>query len=1043
MNFTPEQLKAIKEKGKNILVSAGAGSGKTRVLTERVYEHIINGIDIDRLLVLTFTNAAASEMKGRIRKRINENEGNKLSKDKINLQLNKLDSSYISTFDAFALALVKKYHYVLDLDNNISIIDKNIINIKTNEFVNELLLNEYERKDSNFIKLINEFCVKSDDNIVNSIIEINNKLNNIYLRDDYINNYEDTIFNKDKIETEFINYEKLLINKIKLIDTKLDEFSSLVDDYHSVFVGIDDLLQAKDYESIKAASEKIEVKRLSGMNEDGASKKRSDIKKLVDEIKALTSFSKDEHKKHILDTKDNALVLISLAEKLNNKLMEYKKSINQYEFSDIFRYAIELVDKHDDIKEELKEYFYEILIDEYQDTNDLQDEFISRVSNNNVYMVGDVKQSIYEFRNANPKLFLKKYYEYSNSDTGLNINLLENFRSRSEVLEGINIIFDKLMDNNIGGANYEKSHHLKVGQNKYEKTKQDNNLEILSYPQDYIINGFETFKDFDKNEVEAFVVANDIKNKVNNKYQISDENFKLRNASWSDFCILVDRSTEFDLYKQILTYLEIPSVIISDEKMDESDLITALRSIFKLIVCVVNNEFEYDFKYSYVSVCRSFLMEAKDSEIYETVKKENYVNSVLYKKIERIIDKIDLKTISEILDNIIDEFDIYIKLNLIGDVHENMIKIDYLYQLAHKLNEIGYSYKDFNDYLINVFDNNEDNITFNIDKSDIDAVKIMTIHKSKGLEFNVCYYPTLYKKFNTSDLKDRITFSKDLGIVMPVYINNKGLKDTIIKELFKNNYRLNNISEKIRLLYVALTRAKEKIILVGPITKDTGSTKLVDDEERLSVNSFADMLNLISTNLDNYKKEIRIDKLGLTKDYKLNRKDIFKKISKGNNIEIIKQKEVKPVEIIKETYSKKVELLSSKTKEAISLGTKLHYYLEVIDFNNPKLELVEKDYQKYIMDFLSSDIMKNVCDAKVYKEFEFVDNNNKENKHGVIDLLLEYKDHFVIIDYKTKNIDDEKYVEQLNGYRKYIQSITNKKVYCYLYSLIDSNYKEI
>lgn len=1065
MALTKQQELAINECGKNIIVSAGAGSGKTKVLTERVFDRISNPKykwNIDEMLVLTFTNAAAANMKLRIRNKINQNENNLLSQEERRKQLNKIDSSFIMTFDAYAQFLVKKYHQVLGVDKNIKIVDTNIIKNKTYELINEIFINEYKTKNKEFIKLINDFCIKDDFNLREKIIEINNKLNTIYGRDSYINNYKNNFYNEGTINSLLNQYNDQILLKIITINNYLNDLSCYVENYKDYFIGIDNLLNSKTYDEIRENCNVDHSKRMMGQEEEARNIK-SKITDLIEEIKEMCLFSKDELKTQIINTESNTLYLLKLSQLLNNKIKEFKKENNMYEFSDIFEMAIELVDKHDDIRIEIKNSFKEVLIDEYQDTNDLQEEFISRIENNNVYMVGDIKQSIYRFRNANPNLFNIKFNNYENNQGGIALQLSSNFRSRKEVLDSIDDIFSRVMDGNVGGADYVKKHKMTADNSDFnDKDKlgnQSNKTEILSYVYDSDSKKEYPFNELDQVQIEAFIIAKDIKEKIETGFKVSsreitvDENgheiesANTRPVEYKDFSILIDRGTNFDTFKQILTYCGIPADIQSDEKMDESDLITVIRAAFKLICTIKQEKFDYDFKYAYMSLARSFVIEMLDSTLYEIVTENSYKNSDLYKKIETIINNIESKTINDVLTEIIEKFDIYQNLYKIGDVQDNFVKIDYLYQLGNSLNEVGYNYSEFNDYLINVFDsNNDDTIKFKTQKDNRNAVIITNIHQSKGLEYNVCYYPLLTVKFNKQDLGEQFVFNKDLGLIIPTMIENKGLKQTIIKDIFKNQYLKEDLSERIRLFYVALTRAKEKMILICPLEDKTSDGTIISDDQRLTIGCYKDLLDMIYEDVSKYVKEINFDdyKDFFNKDYQLYTKDIFKQIPKTTKkINVKKQINIKPEVIKDESYSKDAGLINEQTLNKMELGSKIHYYLQTLDLKNPNYELIEDKYIELIKSFINSDLMKNISNGKEYKEYEFIYIDNNEKKHGFIDLLIEYLDHFDIIDYKTKNIDDEHYDQQLNGYRKYIESISNKPVECYLYSIMDKSYRKV
>ena len=1020
IKYTSEQLDAIYTPISNTIVSAGAGSGKTKVLTARVIDHVLHDIDIDRLLILTFTNAAAASMKLKIRDALIEDSD--LDEEKKKSQLNKIDSSYIMTFDAYSLFLVKKYHSLLNIDKDIEVADDNIIDSKIIEILNEILEEKYKGLDTTFNNLINTYCIKNDDAIREFIINLNNKLNLIYDRKEYVSNYEDNFFSDSKLN-EYLNlFTDILINRLQNVDKMLNTLSMEVnlDDIYVNYAGINAL---SSYADIKAYLENFAStsKRLKGTS-DEYKKIKAKLTKEINELKEITSFTEQELKDQILNTKDYCLCLLDIVEMLNDKLYEYKKANNLYTFNDVARLAIKVIEENIEIRNEIKEHFKEILVDEYQDTSDNQELLISLISNNNVYVVGDIKQSIYRFRNANPDIFKDKYDKYSKGIDGKKIDLTYNFRSRKEVLDNINIFFNRLMTRNVGGADYKTNGSLTAGNGSYDKAKcEDYNMNIYSYDEKD-----ELCIKYGKDVVEAYIVAKDIQDKVNK--------FKLKDgvAKYSDFTILLDRGARFDIFKKVLTYFNIPVYIDTEERMSESDLLSVLRSIFRLLV-------DEDDKHAYVSIERSFLCETNDEEIYKNIK--DYKNTPTYKKILNIKENIDNKTIAMVLDDIVKEFDIYNKLSKIADVYSNTIKIDYLYTLANNLSKLGYTYLDFNNYLIDVFSRDKD-IKYRINNGGSDAVIMTNFHKSKGLEYNIVYYPCLNYGFNDADKKGKTLFSKNSGIVLTSMIENKGLIDTILKQIYISDYDAADIGEKIRLFYVALTRAKEKMILVSSFDETLiNDEAIIDDNTKTNINSYKDMLSLIKNDLDPYITPLDLNTLSINDDYK--KISNAKSLTPGNKLTIEQLKEYEPKLNKESHFSKSVGLISKDTKDKLDFGTKMHYYLEVLDFNNPDYSLLDNKYALYIKSFLESDLMANRGKAKIYKEYEFIYLEDSEEKHGVIDLLMEYDDHFDIIDYKLKNIDDENYDKQLNGYRAYIESISNKTVNCYLYSILETKCREV
>lgn len=1009
IRYTDEQLEAITTPVYNTMISAGAGSGKTKVLTQRVFNHLANNIDVDRLLVLTFTNAAAAEMKQRVVKLLVED--NSLDQSIKNNQLNKIDSAYIMTFDAYSLFLVKKYHQLLNVDKDIDIADSNIINGITDKYLDEIFEEQYLSNDV-FKDIISKYCVKDDDVVKGFVKDLNKKLDLIYDRDSFITKYNNTFFSDNHLNNELDSYTSLLLQKLKQVDVLLNEISEL-DDINRYFTCWEGINNLNSYEEIRSYVANINAVRKKNKEEydENALILKDKIKDIIKEINELTKYDKSTLFNDVLINKDYVNCLLDLAEELNRRINIYKKENNLYDFIDIAKLAIEVVDKNDDIRESIKDNFYEILIDEYQDTSDIQELLISKISNNNVYVVGDIKQSIYRFRYANPDIFKKKYEDYSNNIGGKKIDLTNNFRSRFEVLRDINLFFNKTMSSSVGGADYTNGHQLVAGNLSYLKDDKYA-CEILSY---------EKQKGIDSAYIEAQLIADDIKQKVHT-FQLKDHL-----CDYRDITILVDRSSKFDVFKEVLTANNIPTFIETEEKMSESDLLTVIRSIFKLLV-------NYD-KHAYISLERSFLCETSDEDIFNNIKNNIVFDSPTYIKINNIKSNIDTKTISNILDEIVDSFDVYGKLVKIKDVHASNVKIDYLYQLANNLNNLGYTYKDFNDYLVDVFDR-EDDIKFRIGSEVENAVRITNYHKSKGLEYNVVYYPCLSYSFNQQDKKGDFLFDKNHGIIMPAFINNRGLRDTFIKELYKYNYDLEDIGEKIRLFYVALTRAKEKMIIVNCFDEKINPIDYpLDDMTKSTIKNYSTMLTYIKNDLNHFiiNKDIPEILENTTT------KDIFTSLTKSNKLVLKPNIEVIPQEVTTSHFSKSAGLIDQTTLDKMELGTKIHYYLEMLDFKNPDYSYVDNKYINKIKQFMNSPLLENIKEAKIFKEYEFMDNG----KHGFIDLLLEYKDKIVIIDYKTKTIDDVHYDEQLNGYRTYIESLSSKPVYCFLYSIIDETYRKV
>ena len=1022
--WTDEQKEAIYKEGTNIIVSAGAGSGKTAVLTERVLEKVKSGISVDNLLILTFTKMAAKEMRERI--------GEKLKENGFTKELSKLDTADITTFDAYALSLVKKYHYYLNLSKDINIIDASVIGLYKEKMLKDIFEELYTSEDSKFLNLIKEYALKDDKEIFSFILNINNKLDLKTNKKEYLDSYISIKYNEENIDKDIDNYIKVILNLINNIRDYL-EYIDDSDYFDKIYKVLSPLLSSGNYDDIKL---NIEVKLpIAKWVSDTTKEYKDKISNTIKEIKKLVIYDNyDSIKSGILKTKDYVEEIISIIKELDKRVSEYKKKYNYFEYGDISSYAIELVKNNTEIREEIKNNLNEIMIDEYQDTNDVQEEFIAYISNNNVYMVGDIKQSIYRFRNANPYIFKNKYDSYSKNINGIKIDLNKNFRSREEVINNINLMFDKIMDDTIGGASYRVSHRMVYGNPMYQgdgDSGVNNNFEVYSYLNETI---------FKKDEVEAFIIASDIKNKITNGYPIFGKDTKgIRKAKYSDFAILLDSSKSFELFKKILEYNDIPTSIVKSVNLTDGEVITIIKNIISFIIKIKDNVIDNEFKKLFISIARSFLFNLDDNIIFDYFLNNNFKDSDIYKISYSITKNLDTISLDEIIDIIIDKYDFYNKLFLLGDYSSNILRIDKLKEITSNLTNLDYDIYKYSEYLGNIIESGM-KIEYNVTESSNNTVKIMTIHASKGLEFNVCYYGGLYSKFNIREAISKFSYDDKYGIIIPY--KDKFLYNTIYHNLSYRNYVLENISERIRLFYVALTRAKEKMIFILPEnTKEVSYINdIIDDSIRSKYNSFASIMYSLEPITKSYYKNIDINSIGLSKNYNLVKNDNYNKLlsrveDKINvqdiNIDIQKEEE--------KSFSKKnIHITSKEEQSRLDYGKKVHELFELTDFHDIS-NLTGKN-KEIIANFLDK---VNIENADIYKEYEFIYEEDNTTYHGIIDLMLVYKDNIKIIDYKLKNISDEAYLKQLNGYKNYIEKRFNKPAAIYLYSVINNTLEKL
>ena len=1046
MAWTPEQQLAIDKTGTNIIVSAGAGSGKTAVLTARTMRILNSGTHVNELLILTFTKAAAGEMKERIRKSIKKGIPDNPSLAK---ELELIDQAYITTFDSFALSVVKKYHYLLNISNDIGISDASIIDMQKIKIMDEVFDKYYENPNESFNKLIYDFCVKDDKDLKDYILKIATKIDAFPDREGYLSNYMDKYFSQSYINECITEYESLLKTKIKEIDKLSYKLSTYTDGSFNEKLTdyLSSLLNCKNLEEI------ISIVNLLGRmpilprgSDDDTKKVRANLKTSIDELKETVNEygTRETILESITTIKEYSKVIVDIIKDYLNAFHTYKEQNGIYDFQDIALLSIKVLKENESVRNELRDTFKEIMIDEYQDTNDIQETFIGMIENNNVYCVGDIKQSIYRFRNANPYIFKNKYDNYAIENGGFKIDLVKNFRSRREVLANINEVFNLVMDDIIGGAEYHESHQMVYGNTTYiEEGMTDYNydFQILEYEED-------EDKKYTNAEIEIFTIAKDIKDKIESKYQVFNKDDKvLRDITYNDFVILMDRTTDFDLYKKIFEYVGIPLTLYKDDKLNNSDDIYIIKNIIDYIVKINKKEYDTAFKYDFTSIARSYLFELSDQEIFNTFKDNKFTDNIIYETFKDLSNEITSTSITTLLERIIEKTNMYEKLIKVGNMDASIIRISKLFDIAANLSSLGYDIYTFSNYLNELLATDYD-MKYSATSTGSNSVKIMTIHKSKGLEYHVCYYSGLYKGFNISDLKDRFLFDNKYGIITPYF--KEGINESFIKHIVRYHYLEEEVSEKIRLFYVALTRAKETMILLTPKIEeeinDLDENNTIDITIRRKYRSFSDIMNSVKHNLIKYYKDINKDEINLSKQYLYNNKSLNKlETSSTEEFEVVPIKVEETPTITQEHFSKNThELITKEISKNMKFGLRVHETLEYLDFKNPNLDLIDDNFIKgKIEKFLSHPLLSNLENANIYKEYEFIYNDDKSEYHGIIDLMIEYEDKIDIIDYKLNNIKDENYLKQLNGYKDYISKISNKEINIYLYSVIGETIEKL
>ena len=1063
MKPTVHQLLAISHDGENILVSAGAGSGKTAVLTERVLAKLSKGILIDDLIILTFTNAAAAEMKTRIKDKILENP-------KFSKQLKRLDNAVIATFDSFALGIVKEYHYLIGLPSNVRIADS-VINQKIKDkILDEVLQESYITSNKMFISTVDRLYDRGDKTYRDAVMTLYNGLEYYPDRFEYLDNYEDRFYSSTMVNTavddfrqlfnrrieEIILAIKLMIEKLSEIDDeKIYEFLQIVKnqytqlktnaDPQTLFAFFKDFSHptlprlSKEIQEIYGETIRTENDRVKGLVYNF----RDDLNKLfVDDI--------EQAKQAIIETKPSVLAVVASCKAFLIKLNAYKKAHNLFEYTDIMNLAIKIIEDFPDVSNQYRNRIDEIMVDEYQDTNDLQDYLLHLFDRGNLFMVGDVKQSIYGFRNANPGNFIAKYHDYETKGTGKTIDLLENFRSRKETLSGINDFFSDIMDEEIGGVNYKDRQALICGNLDYDlhlSNQTDYSPEVFVYRDETDIIEKKSGS-FPKAYREGQIIATDISRKIKQGFCIYDSHEqKNRPVKYSDFAVLVDRKSGFNQYQKALMDQGIPVISISDEKYIAATEILFIHNSLCLLKCFADPVyFSGKFNRSLYGVARSFVYQIPDNIIIPIINDlqiQSFVDiaklgsipsfSRLYTDFSSLAKTVFSLPLEDMLLALYRQTELFSKLVSLPDPESVEAKLMFLVAKAKELSE--YTFDDLLNYFQDLYDMEELDIEYSRPyDSSSNAVRMMTMHKSKGLEFPICYYPGLYKRFNYTESKSFFIFDKQYGLITKAWDN--GFKETILHQLNRwYNYK-DYVSERLRLFYVALTRAKEKIIMIYDGSKEKkplltyNRFGYLDAIIRQRYSSFKDILESVPI-VKNWQKEVDdssdINYIQSSLSTLMEEKPIiYPKIN------------IKTRTITTEVFSKpSIDFLTAAEKASLKYGEWVHKELELFNFadTDASLKRLPDQLRKSFATLLLQSELKGIDDAKIHQEYEFFDERDNKSFRGVIDLLIEYPDRIVIIDYKLKKIDDLGYINQLNGYRKFVEKVTSKPIYTYLYSL--------
>lgn len=883
---TPEQIEAIYSYGNNILVSASAGSGKTFVMVERIIDKILRGITVDRLFISTFTVKAAGELKERLEKKISQALQKATDNDLktyLNEQLLALQTADIGTMDAFTQKLVNQYGYTLGISPTFRIMtDKSEQDLVKNDVFADLFADYMtgQNQDS-FRKLVRNFSGNRKDSsafrgIVYKIYDFSQATDNP----------------KKWLAEVFLKGARTYTDFSAIPDQEVMDFLACM---HETANQLQDVTDLEDYKQVTAkgtptANYKKHLNMIEHLHEwamhfetlyghDGLGRLAADVADLIPSGPAVTvagvkypvfktlqeRLTGLKHLETIFKYQSESLPLLELLQAFmqdfSEQYLQAKIQENAFEFSDIAHFAIQILEENPDIRELYQDKYHEVMVDEYQDNNHTQERMLELLSNgHNRFMVGDIKQSIYRFRQADPQIFNQKFKDFQeHPEHGKLILLKENFRSQSEVLDATNSVFTHLMDESVGEILYDGMHQLVAGSPAQKEAHPENKTQVLIYDTD-------DSSELASSPEEEQINPNEVK-------LVAKEIIRLHNeegVAFEDITLLVSSRTRNDGILQTLEHYGIPLVTDGGEQ-------NYLKSVEVMVMLdtlrALNNPLN---DYALVALMRSPMFSFNEDDLARLALQtnEDETRANLYQKLEHALAnqgqhaelvtpalRQKLKVFMTCFSKWRDFAKWHSLYDLIWKIYNERFYYDYvgnlpraeqrqanLYALALRANNFEKTgFKGLSRFIRMI----DRVLESENDLADVEvalpkhAVNLMTIHKSKGLEFKYVFILNIDKKFSIQDMMSPLILSRQNGagikyladmreeLDTDVFPTVKVSMETLPYQLNKRELRLATLSEQMRLFYVAMTRAEKKLYLVGK----GSSEKLVDKYSGKSENN--------------------------------------------------------------------------------------------------------------------------------------------------------------------------------------------------------------
>ena len=1095
-NYTKDQLRIIDEKDKNMIVSASAGSGKTTVMIERIVKLMVDGeVPISKFLIVTFTKASSSDMKNKLIKKLGEKEPTPF----ILQQIDDIPISDISNLHSFCARLLKNYFFEVGLDPAFVVLDENESN-KIKERAMDILFREQYEQNSEFYDLVDVFSKnRKDYKLRELILKLNSFLatesdsvswfrNGLKNYDvDYSKNPSAVLLNDYiiksiqslKIECEKIIEELNVFNQTKMIEF-LQKMQTNLSKVHFSFDYV------RNSKAILSFEKLGNIPKVDLDFEDLKNKVkifRDKYKAVCDKLKDISVKDEKQMQEWLSKTQKRVESLYSVTCRFKEIYSNLKKEKGGLDFNDLEEYSCKVLENKN-ILDELKGKYEYVFVDEYQDINGMQEKIISLVSRiNNRFMVGDVKQSIYRFRLCDPQIFIDKYQTYTlDKKTSAVFDLNDNFRSHRDILDLCNFVFSRTMTNDFGGLEY-KNKKMKSGLDDWENKGDNKNINLVyidthkeKVDEEKCISGVysvenhknETSEDEKSSVAEALIVAKNISELMLHSKIYDAASKKYRKIDYKDIVILTaSRSEQLREFISTLRDFDIP--VSADLVADANDdpFVCGVKNLFKIISNAVGDQDMFNCLYSPLfDFSPSDLAKIREcdteSEFNQNILFGVIKDTLLQRKIQSFREKLTkykkyaaYRTVPELLAIVESDLDLLVKIYAAPTSEESLVKYA---KFKNSLpNILLVDYLQEADAIIPI----ESSVQSN-------SIKIMTIHKSKGLEFPVVFIIGMGRNFNLKSIYGDCLYSKELGVGMSYFDEQARFKsETIAIQAARIIEKEKLLEEQQRLLYVAMTRAINYLYLIG--SRD--SAKLHSEFE--NPNCFLDWFS--EALFDTAPEKLNIETFDLVDLYE-NRpkvtqeeiiysqcdKDLVKRIvSKFDESYLYENSTNLPVKssftaLARENQIKYKQTSHIENEDAIKIGNAYHKVLQYISFESNSVELINKEIQRMIESGKILEEEKNLVDIKILekvlnlpviknltkedcvlmreKEFYYNMETQVENDsilvQGIIDLLVIKKNSFDIIDYKTSRLSNNylinKYKEQLSMYSKAVQLATGK-----------------